>query len=471
MKKIISLFLGSILLFSSCWNSNSTTKEPVKLVIWNLFDDSDVFNGQIQAFRSKNPSVEIQYKKFNDPIFYEETLINELAEWNWPDIFSLKNTSIEKHKLKLEPLQVWFTNIAMNEQIYKETFLPVVSDDLIKEWNIYWISLYTDSLAIYYNKKFFKDNFTSWKPEKTWSKLTRQVEQLTKRDNSIERFRLSWISMWRADNIVRAVDILYLLMLQYWTNFHDEKTNKIIFANKQWTIKWTWESNLPAKTATEFFTSFWKASYKNYSWNQLITSRYSEKNEMYPFITWKTAMIFWYSYLYDDMVSAMSQFKSSWKETISKWDIWISEVPQIEAFSDSKKRDAIASYYPLVVSKGSKNPKEAWDLLLYFSSKESLTDYHEKTNKPSSRIDLIEEQKLEPLFWAFARQVTYSKSFPSIVLDNEKYEIIFKAIINATVKSLKEPQEALVEWENIIQCLLDKQVKKDKMIWVNCMEE
>lgn len=474
MKKNIALFLVSILLFSSCipwmwWGGQK--KEKVKIVIWNLFDNSDVFKGQLQAFRSTNSNVVVEYKKFNDPAFYEETLINELAEWNWPDIFTLKNTSIKKHKLKIEPLKIWHTNIAMSEQIYRETFLPVVSDDMIFDSKIYWVSLYTDSLALYFNKKFFKDNFTKWKPETTWAKLTKQVEKLTRKNNSIERFWLSWIAMWRSDNIVRAVDILYLLMLQYWTQFFDEENKRIIFADTQWKIKWTWESNLPAKTALNLYTSFWKSSYKNYSWNQLITSRYSEKNEMYPFITGKTAMIFWYSYLYEDMVSSISQFRSSWKDTISKADIWIAEIPQIQNYSETWKRDSLASYYPLVVSKNSKHPKEAWDLLLYLSSKESLTDYHEKTNKPSSRIDLIEDQKLEKIFWVFARQATYSKSYPPNVLDDKKYEIIFKKIIDVVVKSIKKPQKALSEWQWIIDCLSNKQIKKEKMLWVNCMNE
>lgn len=473
MKKIIAILLTSTLLLTWCLKKDSSNenKEPIKIVIWNLFDDTDVLAGQIQAFKSKNPKLEIEYKKFNDPVFYEEILINELAEWNWPDIFTIKNTGLEKHKWKIEPLKVWFTDLAMNEQIYRETFLPVVSNDLIKDWNIYWVSLYADTLALYYNKSFFKDHFTTWKPSDTWSWLTKQVEQLTRKDNSIERFSLAWISMWRSDNIIRAVDILYLIMMQYWAEFYEKDTNKITFSDTQWKLLTNSDSNLPSKTALNFYTSFWKASYKNYSWNQLITSRSEEKNEIYPFVAWKTAMIFWYSYLYDDIVSKISQLKNLWKDTISKWDIAIAEVPQIEAFSDSWKRDSLASYYPLVVSKNSKNPKEAWDFLLYLTSKESLVDYYEKTSKPSSRIDLIEEQKLEPLYWVFARQAAYAKTYPNIVLDDEKYKTIFNAIIDVTVKSKQEAQEALVEWQRIIQCLLDVEIKKEKMLWVNCMDE
>jgi len=52
----------------------------------------------------------------------------------------------------------------------------------------------------------------------------------------------------------------------------------------------------------------------------------------------------------------------------------------------------------MVVSRNSKNPSLAWDFLIHLSSKQSLIDYNEKTNKPSSRIDLLDDQKLDPIY-------------------------------------------------------------------------
>ena len=247
MKKIFALFLISGLLFSSCLKREKVVVDnaPKELTIWNLFDESSIFEWQIQSFSSLYPWVKINYKMFSDKDFYDWLLLDQLAEWKWPDIFVIKNTDLDKWKWKLEPLYVWWTDKPMNVQIYNETFLPVVWKNLIRDWKIYWMTPAIDTLALYYNKWYFEDNFASWKPAKTWNKLTKQVEQLTRSDNSIEKFKLSGIAMWRSDNIVRSCDILYLLMMQYWTQFYDEKIWKAIFADIQWNRNVSWESKKP----------------------------------------------------------------------------------------------------------------------------------------------------------------------------------------------------------------------------------
>ena len=469
MKKILAIFLIATLLFSSCLKREKKVIDnaPKELTIWNLFDDTAVFEGQIQAFSSLYPWVKINYKKFNDIEFYENLLLDQLAEWKWPDIFVIKNTDLQRWKWKLEPLYVWWTDKPMNVQIYKETFLPVLAKDLISDWKIYWISPYVDTLALYYNKQYFEDNFASWKPAKTWKKFTKQVEQLTRTDNSIEKFKISGVAMWRSDNILRSNDILYMLMLQFWTQFYDEKIWKAIFADIQWNRNISWESKKPWEKALTLYTSFWKPLFKNYSWNKEITSKFKDKNELYPFITWKTAAIFWYSYLKKDLDKIISQFRSKWYETISKKDIWVVEVPQVTDFDETWKRDALVSYFPFVVSKNVKNPKLAWDFLNYLWSKESSLDYFEKTNKPSSRLDLIDDQKLEKFYWVFAREATYWKSYPDFVIDSKKYDEIFKNAIQKINDNRAKPSTAISEAQRKIQCLIDKYKKND--IYTKCL--
>ena len=474
MKKLFILIVVSVLLASSCAFKSKPAPDswlPKSITIWNLFDDSKVLEGQIQSFKSNNPWVKIIYKKFVNIEDYERLLINEIAEWRWPDIFAIKNNWVDRHMWKLFPLQVWTTKEAMNRDIFESTFLPVVSKDLIKDWIIYGVSLYVDTLALYYNKQILWDHFNSNKPAETWDELSDQVERLTKKDNSIEGFSLAWIAMWWVDNIVRAMDIFYLLLLQYWAEFVDYNTWRVKFANSHWTVEGTWERNLSWKFALDFYSSFWKSSYKNYSWNDRITARYSESSEVYPFIQWKVAMIFWYSYLYEDLKSSISQFRTSNKDTISDKDIWVVEAPQLHSFAQSTKRDSLASYFPLVVSRNSQNPYLAWDFLIYLSWKQSLIDYNEKTNKASSRLDLLDDQKLDPVYWVFARQSSYAKSYPDIVVDEQAYTNIFSDLIEKVINSKESSQEALNQWQVTIQCLVDKFVKKDEMLEVDCFKK
>ena len=469
MKKFLPLLFISSIIFTSCLKRDVKVidKTPKEITIWNLFDDSSVFEGQIQSFSSKYPWTKIIYKKFSNIDFYNWLLLDQLAEGKWPDIFIIKNTNLKKWEWKIEPLFIWWTDKPMNIQIYNETFLPVVAKDLIKDWKIWWMTPAIDTLAVYYNKRYFEDNFASWKPAKTWKKLTKQVEKLTRTNNSIEWFNLSGIAMWRSDNISRATDILYLLMMQFWTEFYNSKIWKIIFADIQWNRNVTWESKKPWEKALTLYTSFAKPLFKNYSWNKEMTAKYSEKSEIYPFIYWKTAMIFGYSYLKNDLEKIISQIRSKWDETISKKDIWIAEVPQVWDFSETWRRDAIVSYFPFVVSKNAKNPKLAWDFLIYLSGKESSLDYYEKTNKPSSRLDLIEDQKLEKWYWVFAREASYWKSYPNFVIDSKKYNQIFKEEINKINNNKAKPSTAISNAERKIQCLVDKEKKND--LYMKCL--
>lgn len=473
MKKLLNIILIISLLWSWCTCRREIVKTntlPQKIEIWNLFDESSVFEWQIQTFKSQNPWVSVIYKKFSDPKAYEELIINEIAEWRGPDIFTLKNTWMEKHKGKLYPLQVWATKIPMNQEIFQDTFLQTATQDLIIDWNIYWVPLYIDTLALYYNKQILWDHFNTNKPETTWDKLNTQVERLSKTDNSVEWFSLAWIAMWWSSNITRSIDILYLLMLQYWANFFDKTSSEVQFANTQWKIPWTWENNVPWRYALDFYSSFWKSSFKSYSWSDRMTARYKESSEIYPFIQWKVAMIFWYSYLYEDLQNLISQFRSTNKNTILASDIWVIEVPQILPFTESSKRDSLSSYFPIVVSRNSENPYLAWDFLLHISWKQSLTDYNEKTHKPSSRIDLLDDQKLDPIYWVFARQASYSKTYPNFITDEQNYNTVFMHVIDNVVKSKEKSQEALINWQLIIQCLTEKFIKKEKMLWVDCFE-
>ena len=473
MKKLFNILLINLIVLSSCQfrqEASPIDNLPKNIEIWNLFDESSVFEWQIQDFKSKNPWVTIVYKKFSDPKDYEQLIINEIAEWRCPDIFTLKNTWVEKHKWKLFPIEVWSTKIPMNSEIFSNTFLQIAVNNLTIDWKLYWVPLYIDTLALYYNKQILWDHFNSNKPENTWDKVSTQVERLSKNDNSVEWFQLAWIAMWWADNIVRSNDILYLLMLQYWAKFIDWTTWEVQFANSQWKIPWSGENNIPWKFALDFYTSFWKSSFKNFSWSERMTARYKESSEIYPFVQWKVAMIFGYSYLYEDLKNIISQFRSSNKDTILAKDIWIIEVPQIYPFSESSKRDSLGSYFPMVVSRNSKNPSLAWDFLIHLSSKQSLIDYNEKTNKPSSRIDLLDDQKLDPIYWVFARQASYSKSYPNFIADEDSYNIVFSQMIKNVVKSKEKSQNALISGQVIIQCIVDKYIKKEEMLWIDCFK-
>ncbi len=464
MRKFLSIFFVFIFLlsFSSCRTKEETKlsnkSQKNEITMWNLFDDSDVFKGQIQAYQSKHPNVQITYRKFTNIDEYEELLVNEIAEGEGPDIFAMSNTWVDKHLKKISPFPVGKTSIPMNQQIFEDTFFHIASKDLIKNGAIYGMPLFIDNLAIYYNKKIFQDNIpNSDKPAETWDEIKKQVSLITKKNNSIEKFSLSGIAMGRADNISRATDILYGLMLEHGTQMFNDAGNKAIFSSKQSSAQGAGKPYQPFLEALSLYTSFSNSKYKNYSWNEEITSLSKDDKEIDPFLRGKTAMIFGYSYLYEDLLSKRKQIKTLGESTINEEDIGIIEFPQILSFAETGKRDALASYFPFTVSRNSKNSDIAWDFIQFLTSKDSLIDYYEKTKKPSSRKDLVEEQMLDPVYGVFARQASYSKSFPeSFPVDSNFLNKVFINAIEEVNKNKTSLPDIATKAEAQVNCQLEK---------------
>ena len=471
------LFLAGILFFAggcrtkcvegadnypACLGKKAAEKsEKTEILFWNLDDPSDAFAGQIQAFQSQNPNVKIVYKKFENEAEYENLLINEMAEGGGPDIFALPDEAVWKHRRKLAPAP---ENLIVPDK-FRETFFAVAADALIFPDDdgfekIYGVPLFIDTLAIYYNKAVFRDGLpSSDRPGNSWEEIKQQTFELTKRDNSIERFALSGMAMGMAENIRSATAIFSLLLLQEKANLWDEKKTRSVFAAQKGTIEGTGKPFFPAAEALKLYTSFALPTYKNYSWNQMITALYPQQKELGVFARGKTAMFFGFSTTKKDLLAIIEGLRRSGIDTIATADIGVAPVPQFSADDDPRKRDAFAHFTPLVVSRNSKNPELAWQFLLFLADTESAAEYHEKTGKPTARKDLIEEQMTEKFVGIFARQINYSKILP--VLEKDDFDAIIREMIDSVARGKATVDAATKLAEKRLQCVLEKSEKKE----------
>ena len=482
MKKILVLFVGIILSISlsSCRKKNEPVveeasplqkNEKIELQVWNLYDDISVFKGQIQEYQSKNPHVKIKYRSFNNIKEYEKVLINSMAEGEGPDIFAIKNTWVNKHQKKMTPFPIGKTSYPLNADIFQETYFYVASQDLVRNDEIYAIPLFIDSLALYYNKQIFRDNVPRTdKPAETWDEIQKQVSQITKENNSIQRFVVSGGALGRADNILSGIDIFSALLLQNNLQMFSETTGKAIFSRQQGVVEDTRKAYFPFTEGLKFYTSFGKSNFKNYSWNTTMTSFSQELQEIHPFLQNKVAMIFGYSDLYEKLIDIRKEMKTTGKPTIKASDIGIIAFPQVIAFSETGKRDALARYFPLSVSRSSDHSDYAWDFIQFLSSKESLTDYYEKTKKPSSRKDMVDDQMTEPIYGVFARQASYAKSLLGEKnITPEFFDAIFYSAIQDSLTQKKELSAISKKAEKRVNCRLEKQ-ENIGTVDVNCLE-
>lgn len=427
---ILSLFSVSLLTGCRQKDPNELPKDysGVELTYYKVFDSSDLIEPIITKYEDSHPGLVIHYKKFANYSEYEKTILNEMAEGEGPDIFSMQNTWFISNYKKISPLP---DEMGL-PSAFASTFVDVAYKDLVRPdeegiEKIYGLPMTVDTLALYYNKDHFEDRIPAkGKPSSTWEGIKEDVTLLNKTDTSFDRFEVSGIAMGRSDNISRAVDILYLLFLQYGTEFYNENISEAIFAGKQGGEVYSY----PAVEALSFFVSFAKEDFKHYSWNEFVVSEDSEAQEIEAFARGDVSMIIGYSYTYDLILNSIDALKADKISTINKDSIGIAPIPQLfDPDVSNDKRVTYASYFAETVSRNSKYPDTAWDFLIFLTSNENLDYYFKETNKPTSRRDMIEDQKKDPIFGVFASQIGYAESFP--VLDYDRYKEIFSSVITA----------------------------------------
>lgn len=426
----------------------------IELVYYRLFDDEDSIVPLIQQYRTKHPNINIKYRKFVDPVEYEKLIINQLAEGEGPDIFSMPNHWFLRNVKKLSPMPLK----VISPKQFEQTFVNVAANDLILDdpmdgqRKIFGLPLSVDTLALYYNKAFFEDKIPArGRPASTWEVLTDDVFKLNKTDNSFERFEVAGIALGRSDNISRALDVLYMLMLQYKTRLYNDNLSQAAFASQQLPSTGGIFSN-PAADALRLYTSFALPANKNYSWNSYLASPSSKTKELETFAKGKVAMIFGYSYLYEQLKTILKDLKDKGLQTVDLKNVMVSAVPQLkDPLISTEKRVTYANYYAETVSRVSKYQLEAWDFLLFLSSKENLQFYNSKTHRPASRRDMIEEQKKDPIYGVFAEQTGFAESFP--IYDSERYNTVFTKMIDSVLATT--PVESAVKTaEDTISAML-----------------
>ncbi len=499
-KKITSLLMMSVFvvtLFSGCrtkciegsdnypaclgGDGVAIEKEEVNLTFWNLYDDKKAFEGAIQRFEKRdfgNKKVRITYKSFSNEKKYEEMLINEMAEGNGPDIFAMHYSWLPRHKNKIEPMPVELEAI-LSPQTLRDTFYDVAANAVIQnnpEFDmemIYAIPLYIDTLGLYYNKKLFKLLTKKQKPAETWEEIKAQVVEIKNEDTSqLERFERTGIAMGRADNIRHAVDILSLLFLQEGVKLFDEKMTKSILTKMKGISDSNGKRKSAALQALDLYKSFEVGSISiQENWNQFITGLYPKEKDLGAFVRGKTAMIFGYSPMYEELKDLIEAHKKGGdKTTINFSDIGVAEVPQFIA-KDNRDDDEfpinLADFYPLTVSRNSIDSTIAWEFLLELGTDQEafLPHYYDVTHKPTAIFEgIADKQKGDKTYGVFARQIQTSQTLP-MLNKNEYNTILSYAISKARKKGLTY---VLKTAEKQLQCVLNQVMKNTKTPDVDC---
>lgn len=443
---LLVLSLSALSLTGCERKGQQTTQEAlpdITLTFYGLYDNEEVIDPFIQTYQDAHPNVTILYKKFTDPVAYMDLIINELAEGEGPDIFMMNNSWFPEHYKKLSPAP----ESSLTPEQFRASFVDIAAKDLIIPdeagvEQIWGIPLYVDTLALYYNDSHFEDALPSQgEPSTTWEGIKNDVSLLNKQDQSFERFARSGIALGRGDNILRAFDVLAMMMLQYKASFYTGDYTKVLFGN---------DPN--ALAALDLFTSFGLPSKKNYSWNKYLADEESAEKELSTFAKGKVSMIFGYSYTYDDVLNEINRLSSEGEETMDWGDIKIAPAPQVnDPETSAESRIAYANYFAPVVGRTSPNAEIAWDFLLSMTNPTLLQDYNTTTHRPSALRSLINEQIQDPIYGVFASQVGFATDLT--MSDAEAYKSLFLKGV-ADVLGTARSQDVLLRLSQEIQALI-----------------
>lgn len=392
----------------------------VTLTVWRLFDDSDTMEPLFELYKEKylqlsKTKINFEYKKM-DYATYEDTLVQALAANQGPDIFQIHNDWVPKHNRLIEPTP----KEIMTLDEYKDMFVDVAISDFVANDNIYAIPYSVDTLALYYNKNIFEKN-EYYSPPTTWTQLTEYSRKLSRINSG--NILSAGIGLGTANNVNRASDILYALMLQNGTNMTSPDNSTASFALPTRTP--TGETFYPGLKSLKFYTSFADQNSENFCWNSTMLGSLEAFEKGYAAMT--------INYSYQEPV--IEKYKSPDVE------FKISKLPQIY---DTDDPISYANYWGEAVSRQSKNTAWAWDFIKFVAENGY---YAQRTNKPTSLRKQAKESSQ-----VFNQQSYYAKSFYKI--DGNKVDSIMNQMITDTSTNNVDPEQALNKAQNDITSLM-----------------
>ncbi len=337
-------------------NGSGGTAAPKTITIWRPFDSDEVFKPIINEFQLDNPNVTIVYKQIPADE-YELTVSEALAAGQGPDIWSIRNDWMPRHKDKLIPMQdnllaAFVQNKANDEERLKTLFAPIVDKDVFLDGKVYGLPYSVDTLVVYRNTALFSakiaelnrngrdaDAIFLQDPFNTYDKLQRAVQLLTERDG--DTIRVAGLAAGTANNVSRAADIVYAMMLQNRTEMVSaQHTNASFHLGVKDAVG---NTTFPGTEALQRFTSFADPSQPYYTWNA------SMPNDVQAFMSGKAAMIFGYQY-----------YELTFKQQAPTMQYSVMPFPQVR---DTDVPVDYPSYYIETVTKNAKDPVLAWQVL------------------------------------------------------------------------------------------------------------
>ena len=137
-----------------------------------------------------------------NPETYEKNLLEALASGKAPDIIMFHSSWLPKHGNKISPLP----QTMMSLRDFQDSFIDIATTDFVAKSQIYALPVWTDALAMIYNKDLFNTAGIAT-PPKDWDEFVKVAVKLRKLDK-FGNLTTSGAELGAANNIRSSADIL-----------------------------------------------------------------------------------------------------------------------------------------------------------------------------------------------------------------------------------------------------------------------
>ncbi|MDP4010051.1 MAG: extracellular solute-binding protein [Candidatus Shapirobacteria bacterium] len=413
-------------------------KEPVVVNYWGLWEDSNILEGIIADFESKNPGIKINYK-MNQKNDYGSRLQGRLAKSGVageevPDIYRIHQSWIPSFRDYLAPVPA---TTVKNIQLDTD-FFDTYKEDLVEKGSYMAIPLMYDGLAMYYNKDLI--NAAQVELPKNWWDLETAANKLTVKDDN-GNIKVAGVAMGLINNVDHWNDIIGLMMKQNGVNplINDDANNKklqdvLTFYTLFRTKDHVWDESLPS--STQLFANGKLAFYFAPSW-RVFNIKDINKN-----LNFGIAMVPQLPVLDN---ANMDKNSASGKLTNIHW----------------------ASYWVEGVNSKSTKQKEAWKFLEFMASQDTLEKMYQAASQTrdfgeiyprKSMADKIADNSMVQPFVAAANNASggylSSRTFgDGLNKDMEKY---FGDAINSIALDNNSAADIMVPLRNGLNQMIQK---------------
>ena len=421
---VIILLLASVF-FGILPGSRPAGQEPVILEFWGLYDDLSAWQTIFNAFKKENQNVSFNYTQMN-PETYEKALLEALASGKRPDIVMFHSSWLPKHGNKISPLP----QTMMSLRGFNDLFPDIAAIDFVAKNQIYALPVWTDALAMIYNKDLFNTAGVA-APPKDWDEFVKVAAKLRKLDKSGNLVK-SGAAIGAANNIKNSTDVLSLLMLQSGAKMISDDGNAATFDSS---ILADGSIYSPGESALRFYTDFSSPKSNAYSWNDKFPDSFD------AFTSGQTAIIFDYALSVNQIKQKSPNLRFS-----------VAPIPQLKG---AAKTINYGDFWGYSVPSASKNSETAWKFLIFLTTRDINKYFSEKVLRPAARRDVLAEEQASPDFGVFAEAVLSATNWYQV--DSDEIKRIFKEMINSVILSGAKPSEAVSDAAARVTALMRKQ--------------